>query len=381
MSAFGTKKVRLWIWHDKLACGGVARALLDLIHLLDKDRFDVTLFVLRSGFVWEEKIAETGVRILRPKALRPKTIPGRAMAYFISFLKYRLHPGYDETALENHVHEKFDLVISFKNFLIPEQCKKLAPKAIAYVHQDISSNDEFKSTDKEIRALKGWDRIVCVSAKAKQAMESVTGSGDRVCLLYNPIDAQAVCALAKQPPKIPLPASYICSVTRLSPEKGIIRLLYIFQRLRDAGIQTDLVIVGDGPEMRTLQYILRGLCCRDHVVLAGYDENPYPYIAGSRLTVISSYTEGLPVVAAASLCLGVPVVSSYPSVSEIFADETCGLITENDDDSLYEGMLRMLTDQKLYQDAVTAAKRRGEYFKSDALIQKVEETYWNVIQS
>ena len=371
-------KIRLLIVHDILLCGGAERALLDLIRLLDKDIFEITLFVFRPGGEWEQQFRKTGVRILQPEIKTPKTLIGRLVASAFARIRYRFHPDTKENKITGFTKESFDLTVSFKNYLIAEDCHKLSPKAIGYIHGDVRTNTWFCNIQNELDILRKWDRIICVSETGKKSLEALADFGDKVRLAYNPIYAEEVLTQAKAPKPITVIAPYICAVGRLSAEKGMIRLLYLYQRLCDAGVRAKLVIVGDGPEKDAMQYILRGLRCRDSVILTGYDANPYPYMADSLLTVIPSYTEGLPVVAAESLCLGVPIVSAYPSIAETFDGEPCGLITENDDDSLYEGLYRMLTDEELYRTAKAAAERRGAYYRSDALIKAVEAIYQEV---
>jgi glycosyltransferase involved in cell wall biosynthesis len=100
----------------------------------------------------------------------------------------------------------------------------------------------------------------------------------------------------------------------------------------------------------------------------------------SLFTVCSSFTEGLPVVSMESICLGVPIVSSYPSVSEIFGNEQCGIITENDDDSLYDGIYKMLTDSEFYNKALASTKEKSNYFSGERMVREVENIYCKLLE-
>lgn len=380
------KKIRLLIVYYKLTCGGVDRALLDLIRMLDRDRFEITLFVTDPSGEWEEKFRQTGVRILHKKRKAAGGLVSRLALFVRSRFLRVFRPQHDDNLLENELHETFDLAISYKysqNEKLADSCRKLAPKTIGYIHGDIATNHELEFTQTHWNALNKWDSVICVSRAAWNSMcrnPHFKGGADRCRLVYNPVYYPEIAQRAAEPLPIDVGGPYICAVGRLSPEKGMVRLLYIFQRLVDAGVQEKLVIVGDGPDRRTMEYILRGLRCRDRVILAGYRENPYPFIRGSVLTVLPSYTEGLPVVGAESMCLGVPLVAAYPSVAECFGEEACGLITENDDDSLYKGLYRMLTDAQAYRAAKEAAARRSEFYKSDALIREAERAYLETIE-
>jgi glycosyltransferase involved in cell wall biosynthesis len=84
------------------------------------------------------------------------------------------------------------------------------------------------------------------------------------------------------------------------------------------------MIVGDGPDREYLERLIRAMDLQNSVILAGYQSNPYPYMKKSRFLVISSYTEGLPVISMEALSLGVPVVATIPSIGEAFGEEICG---------------------------------------------------------
>jgi glycosyltransferase involved in cell wall biosynthesis len=172
----------------------------------------------------------------------------------------------------------------------------------------------------------------------------------------------------------------ICAVGRLSYEKGFERLVVIHKRLLEQGIQNRLVIVGDGPDRDYVRRTVNAMDAQDSVILAGYQANPYPYMKQSKLVVCPSFTEGLSIIAMEALCLGIPVVAAVPSVAEILGDEPCGLITENDNQSLLNGIKKMLTDEALYQTAKEAAKRRSAFFDGKRMVSEVEDMFLRMME-
>ena len=171
----------------------------------------------------------------------------------------------------------------------------------------------------------------------------------------------------------------VCAVGRLSPEKGFDRLVRIHKNLLDKGIVHRLVIVGDGPEQEKIEETIRQTGTQDSVILAGYQSNPYPYMKQSTFLVSSSYTEGLPVISMEALCLGVPIVSAVPSIGEVFGDECCGIVTENDDASLEAGIEKMLTDPAFYEKARQGAQRRSAYFDGKKMVKEVENIFLSLL--
>ena len=117
------------------------------------------------------------------------------------------------------------------------------------------------------------------------------------------------------------------------------------------------------------------------MIFAGYQSNPYPYMARSRFLVNSSFTEGLPVIAMEALCLGIPVVSTMPSVGEAFGGEECGLITENSVPALEAGVRKMLTDEGYYTKLKAGAEKRSAFFDGKRMVREVEEMFLSLLET
>ena len=71
-----------------------------------------------------------------------------------------------------------------------------------------------------------------------------------------------------------------------------------------------LAILGEGELREELEALVAQLGIEDKVWLPGFVENPFAYMAGSDLVVMSSKGEGLPNVLIQALCTGTPVVST-----------------------------------------------------------------------
>ena len=184
---------------------------------------------------------------------------------------------------------------------------------------------------------------------------------------------------AQEPVDFPEDVPVICAVGRLSREKAYERLLVIHRRLLDQGVRHKLMIVGDVPDREYLDRLIRAMDLQDSVMMAGYQSNPYPYMRKSRFLVISSYTEGLPVISMEALSLGVPVVSTIPSIGEVFGGETCGIVSQNDNSSLEKAIFRMLTDEAFYAEAKAGAEKRSSFFDGKRMVQEIEDLFLDLM--
>lgn len=376
------RKIKVVFVHDKLVCGGTDQALYDLVQLLDKDKFDVAVFAQKPGGPWDEKFVDAGVRLVYDYSCRKATWnPIVKLGNMIKKLKtaaaYRRG---GEGLLDTCYPEGADIIVTYSawDHILCGFGKNA--KSVKYIHGNMDSNEAFRELilrDREI--LPRYNRIICVSKYATEAFKNHTGIEAGVEFCFNPMNSENVRRLAMEPVDLPEDLPLICAVGRLSSEKGFERLIVIHKRLIEQGIAHRLVIVGDGKDREYIERIIYAMDAQDTVILAGYQSNPYPYMKHSRFVVCSSFTEGLPVIAMEALCLGVPMVSAVPSVSEVFGDEECGLITENDNRSLLEGIRKMLTDEAYYSKLKKGAENRSHFFDGKRMVREVEKVFLSVM--
>lgn len=371
---------KLLFIHVKLVCGGAENALFNLLNLLDKTKYDISVLVLQDGGEWEQKFRDAGIRVIH---LFDGQIPGRYLRNF--FLRKRINGArgrYGKGLIPLVIKEKYDLIVEYHNLAAYKAvCAGIPERRIKYIHGDVGTNQTLRGLIAATREhLPEFQRVICVSQEARRSFDAMTGLGDRSCVCYNPIDSSRILERSGENPGDIPEGKYICAVGRLSAEKGFARLIRIHKNLCNQGLEHRLVIVGDGPEKAALEALVEELDCGDSVVLTGYRSNPYPYMKNSFFTVCSSFTEGLPVIAMEAMCLGIPMVSSYPSVGELFGDECCGIITKCDNKSLEAGIRKMLTDADFYKQAKLGAEKRSGAFSSRVMVRQVEEIYDSVME-
>lgn len=372
------EKIKVVFVDYELVVGGAEQALFDLITLMDKDRFDITLFVQKPGGPWDQKFLDAGVNLIydyscRKPTLNPIKKIGNAVKKMQTASAYQ-HDGNGllDVILENGA----DIVVSYSAWCYDHIAFAKNAKSVKYIHGDPGTNEVYRDEAIQKKGiLSQYARIVCVSEAAWNHFREISGLTQGVELHYNPINSDNVRRLAEQRVDLPEDVPLVCAVGRLSSEKGFERLIVIHKRLLEQGIRHKLVIVGDGPDRDYIRRIVNATDAQDSVILAGYQANPYPYMKQSKFLVSSSFTEGLPVISMEALCLGVPMVSAVPSIGEVFGEEFCGLITENDNASLEDGIRRMLTDEALYARAKAGAEKRSAFFDGSRMVREVENMF------
>lgn len=144
-------------------------------------------------------------------------------------------------------------------------------------------------------------------------------------------------------PTTPPPTtSRLVCVGRLAEQKGQPILIEAAGRLRDAGVDFELVLVGDGPLRAGLEKQIETLQLGGQVRLVGWQSNDdvRRWLRDSRAMVLPSFAEGLPVVIMEALALGRPVISTLVAgIPELVRPGESGwLVSPGSVDSLADAM-------------------------------------------
>jgi glycosyltransferase involved in cell wall biosynthesis len=128
-------------------------------------------------------------------------------------------------------------------------------------------------------------------------------------------------------------------------------LLEAFAQVLVAGIDAELVLVGDGTEKKNIERMLNALGLNDKVRLTGMlsEHSTLAEIAGADVLAITSFMEGLPVVLIEAMGMGLPVVATrVAGIPELVVDGRNGfLFSPANWDELAEHLSRLLKDIKL----------------------------------
>ena len=378
-------KVKICFIHWCLVAGGAESALFDLVSLLDKNKFEITIFVIHRFGEWEDKFRKAGIRVenLYSNIKGGNNKIEKAVKILkIKHREYVFKKG-GKGLLKLVFHENFDIVVSYHLHPPYFDIGIAGKKKIKYIHGNVCSNSSFGELIKsQLTYLKMYDKIICVSRAARDDFIKVTGIFDSVVACYNPINTKKIKDLSMEvvydiERAIDVPV--LCVVSRLTEEKGVLRLISIHKKLLDNGLNHILYIIGDGKQRPIIEKEINRFNVLGSVKVLGYKANPYPYIKNSDIVVIPSYTEGMPVVAMEALCLGIPIVSSFKPIEELFGESDCGVATEADDDSLYNGLYRILSDKLFYNKIKSNAERRSLFFSSNNMIKIVEDIYLDLL--
>jgi len=137
----------------------------------------------------------------------------------------------------------------------------------------------------------------------------------------------------------------LVAIGRLSPEKGFDLLLEAFSRaLAAGGAPHQLLIVGDGPERAALEQRIARLKLHERVRLAGYLPGADRLLQQAAGFVMSSRTEGMPVVMLEAVQWPVPILATaVGAIPELMPAGRGVLVPPGDVAALTDGLMALMS--------------------------------------
>lgn len=153
-------------------------------------------------------------------------------------------------------------------------------------------------------------------------------------LIYNPIPIAEIQSLAQEATDLPK-EPYIIHVSRLTYQKNQSLLLRAYHA---SGVKEKLVLVGSGQDEVNLRRLADELGISECIEFVGAKYNPYPWMKGASLFVLSSRFEGFGLVLIESLICGTPVIATDcpGGVHDLLVGEQRRLIADNSIEGLAE---------------------------------------------
>lgn len=358
----------LFLIHD-LGQGGAEKVLVNLVNNMDLTKFDISLIALFGGGVNEQ--------FLRPeihyKTIFKNMFPGNSQIMKI-WTPERLHSLI--------VKEEYDIEISYlegPSARVISGCKNINTKLISWIHVEQHTTKKmaysFRSVKEAISCYHRFDRTICVSKFVENDFCKIAKLEKPIAVLYNTVESENIRTegLEKVEEFVKDGKIRLVAVGTLKESKGYRRLLRIIKKVKEEHA-IHLYVLGEGPLRKDMEQYIRENDLGEAVTLLGYQTNPYKFVANSDLFVCASFAEGFSTAVTESLILGTPVCTvDVSGMKELLGDNNeYGIVTENSEESLYQGIKRLLDDRELLQYYKKQAQYRGNKFETRSTVEAVE---------
>lgn len=354
-----------------LGGGGAERVLVNMVNNLDKNKYDITV----------QTLFDVGVN----KQFLHKDV--KYIGGFSHVFRGNIHllkcfsPKFLYQII---VKKRYDLVVSYlegPTARIVSGCPFTDSKKISWIHGEKCTAkrfaESFRSIQEAVSCYSKYDKTICVANTVREDFEKFVNTDCAV--LYNLNEDCQIHEMGKEPiTDIQFSSEVnLISVGKLTETKGFDRLLHVHQRLLKQGIRHHIYIVGSGSEEAILRREASNLGVFDTFHLIGFKVNPYKYVAKADIFICSSRREGFSTAVTEALYLGVPVVSTCCSGAKelLGSNNEFGIVTENSEEGIYQGLKQMLTDKQLREHYREMSVCRGQTFSKEQTLQRIEDLF------
>lgn len=287
------RKVKVAIYSRDLGVGGIQKTLMNVLRLLDKDGYEVDLFLFSRNVFFEEQLPKNvTVRYKKQNALLSRIAP--------LFLHRWVYKNMNE--------EGYDYVVDFDGFLNTQSAMAIntpAKKRVVWVHTDITNIYKYYS-DRPVIFLgyllmhlaghgryKYFDTVVGVSEPILDGIKKKYPKKE-YRVIPNGVDVEEILDKSKeQAPVVFDDNKYnLISVGRIAHQKdypGTVSMLADILKRRE---DIHYYIVGDGRDRGLVEEEIERHALRDKVTLLGATSNPFMYLKQADGFVLNSRFEG-----------------------------------------------------------------------------------------
>lgn len=356
-----TGKKKITFLYSKMRSGGTAIALLRLLKYINKDKYELNLILLEEGGELDNEIPSQ-INVSYCKKNNPLMLLKKMqIVKLVSWLYYRFREaiakdeekqcyyGIKLYSIPKSINA--DCVISYaeSNFnLVCLAAYSCAYTKILWVHMD-----KYRKVNKNIyeKALRNIDHIFCVSNSALDTfVKQFPSVKSKISTVYNIIDENEIQNKAKEKTDFEMKRYALCTVGRISDEKGQIFIPETMKLLLDDGYDVYWYIVGgisNNKYFEKIKELITRYDLNERIIIAGNKNNPFPYIKNADIYIQPSLQEGYCTSTIEAKILKRPIiVSNISNMREQFSNGIDALLVNTNSVSLYES-IKMLLDSPL----------------------------------
>ena len=380
-------KKKLLFTIDSLGCGGAEKSLVSLLPLLNRNKYEIHLWVLNRGAEFESLLPDNVM--IEPEPIygpfdRMKMI--LAQLYYSLSIRIKRILGKHEHGAETYwkcvgwaykvPERQYDVAIAYQQgvptYLVATKIN--SRKKIAWINVNICNagyNPEFNS-----KFYYKYNALVPVSTNLETILkERYPQFINKYFCIYDILNPSLIIQQSLEPYKEQKQFGnnfLLVTTGRLAVQKNYKLAVKAAKILRDKGYDFKWLFIGDGEERTNIEALIYEYELQDKVLLLGMKTNPYPYMARCDVYVQTSSFEGFGLTVAEAKILGRPVVSTnFDVVHDQLKHEENGLIAEMTPESVADNIIRMITDEELHDHIVAnVSKERNMTYITE--VRKVE---------
>jgi len=392
------KKV-LFVAHS-LQSGGIERALINILRLIDYSEWNISLLLLRNEgenlsdlppavhllsdymeYKWTNIFCSTWRSYLK-KSILTCDLKGiyTVCVYITRRLVYQssIEKIYEPFLKDVEIiNTQFDLAIDFygggsiTTFITDQKIK--ANKKITWIHSEAA----IKKVKNMSELYENFARVFCVSKRCvKLFKDNIPLYANRCMPFYNYVPVDEIKKKANCMPQYVYDNSFLnlLTVGRISPEKGQFLALGAAYELKKCypNLKWKWYMIGNGPSLPYLKFLSKIMKLSDECIFTGYIKEPYSYINNCDIYIQPSQFEGYCTTITEASILCKPIIATNVSgVEEQIDNGEDGIIINYDKNELYQSILKLIKSPDLRLKFINIRKKRQYNFERE--IEKIQE--------
>jgi len=351
---------------QSLVFGGAERVFVHLMNNLNRDRFDITLCVLKkTGPYFSSLTPDVSIEVLDTELA--------TSLFKIKRCIKRTNP---------------DIVISTLNFInafvaIARLFGARGPRAFIARECNIPSYRRKGGSVFDNRLIYRFtssllDKIICQSDDMLiDIVEHYGISRHKLLKIHNPIDFHSICS-SMQTEVLPPNKTNLVAAGRLEYQKGFDLLIEALAIAKDKNLC--LHILGEGRQRPLLENMVKDTDLTDQIRFHGFVSDPYPFMRAADGFVLPSRFEGLPNALLEAMACGCPGIAFCCSggINEIIDNDKNGYAVEEGN---VKALANVLVERRYLKiDREYVSKSIEDRFALKTIVQQYESMFELALQ-
>ena len=336
-------KKKIAIFLPRLSIGGMERALVNLLVMSDlKNKYSINLYV---GYIKDEEYIDDlpggiNIHIFCKKKWNIFNKIMTAIKMLCLNTKFVFNDNYYAAICYGHNHGILALL-----------ARTASKNNIIFIHADLEnrSKSEMDRLNRQVRFEK-FKKVACVSEKALRSFRNIFPKYKGIStVINNYIDGKHILDMSLNEEdlveNIDFNNTTFVHVSRQEERsKKISRIIESSKRLKDENYNFQVLLIGEGEDTESYKEKIKEYGLEDTILMLGKKKNPYVYIKKSSALLFTSLFEGYGIVLDEARILNVPIVSTDVSDAKKMAEEGYGILCENSQEGVYQGMKKFLDE-------------------------------------
>lgn len=323
------------------------------------------------------------------KVIRVWTRWPKGLKHLIFFIRMLQHAGLHRTiyalnAVSAGVPARLAARIYKKKFIVKIVGDSAWERAIGTGKTSLLLNDFQKSARRgwiamlhtiQFQVCKGAHTIIVPSDYLCQIVHGWGIPENKIKVIYNGTDfVSSELSKEEARKKLGLTGNVILSAGRLVPWKGFRMLIKILPKIHTINHFFQLVIVGDGPDRKNLEAIIRNMGLERKVRLVGKKSQAElaDYIAAADMFILNTGYEGFSHQVLEVMSAGVPLITTNAGGNKeiIHQGQNGFMVKYNDEFNLVEVIRTLWTNSEIQERFIAEGKKTAAYFSIEKMFDE-----------